>query len=125
MKTVFVSLILICSFSASADELNCSIHPIDGTARSALPSLAKIKLADAKDTAMAGYKGRSPIISDGELVVENNCLIYTFEVRFAGTTGAEDVIVDAGTGANISQKHATPEQEAAEVDAMIKDGNKH
>ena len=125
MKTVFVSLMLLSSFSASAAELKCSIHPPQGTANSALPGIAKVTLANAKNTATASYKGHSPTVSEGKLEVEQNCLIYSFDVRFAGMTGADDVMVDAGTGVIISQKHATPMQEAAEADAMIAGGDKH
>lgn len=125
MKLLFVSLMLIGSLSVTAAELNCSIHPAQGTANAALQGMTKITLAAAKNIALAIYKGRSPTVSDGELTVENNCLIYSFDIRFAGTTGADDVIVDAGTGAIISQKHASPKQESAEADAMIASGGKH
>ena len=125
MKSLIISFALLASFAASAGELNCSIHPEKGTADSVLESMAKIKQADAKDTAIAGYKGRSPIVSEGELEVERNCLIYSFDIRLAGKTGVDEVIVDAGTGSIISRKHETPKQETAEAVADKAAAAKH
>ncbi len=115
MKPLLISLTLLATFSASAAELKCSIHPAKGTAELVLESMAKVKQADAKDTAIARYKGRSPIVSQGELEVERRCLIYSFDIRLAGETGVDEVIVDAGTGSIISRKHETPRQETAEA----------
>ena len=125
MKVLIVSLMLLGSYSASAAELKCSIHPAKGTADSALPSLAKVKQADAKNTAIASYKGPSPTVSEGELEVEHNCLVYSFDIRLAGKTGVDEVMVDAGTGSIISRKHETPKQEAAEAAADKAAAAKH
>lgn len=125
MKPLIFAIMLLGSFSASAAELKCSIHPAKGTADSALPSMAKIKQADAKNTALAGYKGRSPTVSEGELEVESNCLIYSFDIRLVGKTGVEEVMVDAGTGSIISRKHETPKQEADEAAADKAAAAKH
>jgi hypothetical protein len=117
MKPFIILLMLLVSFSASAAKLECSIHPAKGTAESALPGLARIKQADAKNTAMASFKGGSATVSEGELEVEHNCLIYSFDIRVAGKAGVDEVMVDAGTGSIISRKHETSKQEAAEAAA--------
>jgi uncharacterized membrane protein YkoI len=117
MRPLIVALTLLGSFSATAAELKCSIHPAKGTAASALPGLTKITQAEAKNIALAGFKGRSASVSEGELEVERNCLIYSFDIRVHAKTGIDEVMVDAGTGAIISKAHETPRQEAAEAAA--------
>lgn len=125
MKPFIFSMLLLGSFSASAAGLKCSIHPAKGTANLDLPSLAKVKQADAKNTALAKYKGLSATASEGELEVERNCLIYSFDISLGGKTGIEEVMVDAGTGSIISRKHETPKQEADEVAADKAAAAKH
>lgn len=127
MKPVLVAILLLGSVSASAAAaaLKCSIHPAKGTADSALPGLAKVKQADAKNTALATYKGLSPEISEGELEVERHCLIYSFDIRVSGRKGVDEVMVDAGTGSIISRKHETPKQEADESAADKAAAAKH
>ena len=88
MKPLIISLTLLASFAASAAEPKCGVHPAKGAAGLVLPSMAKIKQADAKDTAIDGYRGRSPIVSEGELEVERNCLIYSFDIRLTGKSGS-------------------------------------
>lgn len=125
MKRLILSMLLLGSFSASATVLKCSIHPRKGTAESDLPTLATVKQADAKNAALAKYKGLSATASEGELEVERNCLIYSFDISLAGKTGIEEVMVDAGTGSIISRKHETPRQEADEVAADKAAAAKH
>lgn len=125
MKPVLVAILLLGSVSASAAALKCSIHPAKGTADSALPGLAKVKRADAKNTALATHKGLSSEISEGELEVERNCLIYSFDIRVSGRKGVDEVMVDAGTGSIISRKHETPKQEADESAADKAAAAKH
>ena len=125
MKALVVSLILLGSSSASAAELKCSIHPAKGTADSALSSLAKVSRADSKNTALALYQWRSATASEGELEVEHNCLIYSFDIRLAGNAGVDEIMVDAGTGSIISRTHETAKQEAAEAAADKATAGKH
>jgi uncharacterized membrane protein YkoI len=112
---LLASLPLLAAYSAPAASLKCSIHPAKGASESTLRSMAKIKKSEAKSIALASYTGSSPTVSEGELESENNCLIYSFDIRLAGKTGVEEIIVDAGTGAIISRNHESPEQEALEA----------
>lgn len=125
MKFLVFSLVLLASFSAAAAEMKCSIHPAKGSADSDLPSMAKFNQAAARNVALAEYHGRSPTVSEGELEAERNCLIYSFDIRLAGKTGVDEVMVDAGTGSIISRKHETANQEAAEVAADKAAAAKH
>lgn len=107
-----VSLLVPCSVLAAG--LNCSIHPPKDTLDSALPGLAKISEPDARKAAFAKVKTSSKSHSEGELEVEQGCLVYSFDIRVPGKPGIEEIMVDAGTGRVISHKHETQKQERAE-----------
>ena len=53
-------------------------------------------------------------MSKGELEVEDGCLVYSFDIKVAGKSGAEEVMVDAGNGKVLSRKHESAMKEAAE-----------
>ena len=108
-------VLLLVSFSVSAKQLPCSIHPSKDAPASALPGLAKISHADAQKAALARINASSKQVVDGELEIEQGCLIYSFVIRTSGKTGIEEIWVDAGTGKILSHKHESPRQEAAEL----------
>jgi hypothetical protein len=113
-RLAFVLLLLLVSFSVSAKQLPCSIHPGKDTQVSALSGLAKISLADAQKAALARLHSSSKEVVDGELEIEQGCLLYSFDIRLSGKTGIEEIWVDAGTGKILSHKHESSKQEAAE-----------
>ena len=117
-RLVTLSLLFIClSVSAAAAKTPCSIHPPKDTPESALAGLAKVNKAEAEKAALAGFANfaTSATVAESELEVEDNCLVYSFDVRVAGHKGVEEVLVDAGTGKVLSRKHETSKQEAAEA----------
>ena len=114
MKRFAVSALLVVPFSVSAADLACSIHPAKDIPASDLPGLAKISMAQAQKKALARVRAPSTGIVSAELEVEQGCLVYSFDIRVSGKSGLEEIMVDAGTGKIVSQKHETAAQEAAE-----------
>jgi Peptidase propeptide and YPEB domain len=114
MKLFVISMLLLVPLSVSAAGLKCSIHPAKGTPTSALPGIAKVSQADAQKTALAKIKAPPTAVTEGELEVEQGCLVYSFYIRIPGKPGIEEIMVDAGTGKILSHKHESTKQEAAE-----------
>jgi hypothetical protein len=114
MKWVVISVLLLMPLSVSAAGLKCTIHPAKDTPTTALPGLAKISQADAQKTAFARINAPPTTVAEGELEVEQGCLVYSFDIRIPGKPGIEEVMVDAGTGKILSHKHESTKQEAAE-----------
>lgn len=100
--------------SVSAAGFKCSIHTAKDTPTTALPSLAKISQSDAQKNALTRIKAPSTAVAEGELEVEQGCLVYSFDIRIPGKPGIEEIMVDAGTGKILSHKHESTKQEAAE-----------
>lgn len=114
MKPFVVSALFIVHFSVSAAGLTCSSHPPKDTPLSALAGLATISKAEAQKTALARVKAPFTKIVSAELEIEQGCLVYSFDIRLSSKSGVEEIMVDAGTGKIVSQKHETVMQEAAE-----------
>ena len=114
MKHFVISILLLMPLSVFAAGLKCSIRPSKDTPISVLPGLATVSQADAQKTALVGIKAPSTAVAEGELEVEQGCLVYSFDIRIPGKSGVEEVMVDAGTGKIISHKHETQKQEQAE-----------
>ena len=114
MKRFVISALLIVPISVSAAGLVCNIRPAKNTPVSALPGLAKISQVEAQKIALARVKSPSAQIVSAELEIEHGCLVYSFDIRLSGKSGVEEILVDAGTGKVVSQKHETAAQEAAE-----------
>jgi hypothetical protein len=114
MNRLAILALLLVSFSVSAAELPCSIHPAKGTTDSALPDLAQVSQATAQKAALASIKTSSAEVVDGELEIEQGCLFYSFDIRLSNKPGIEEIMVDAGTGKILSHKHESPKQEEAE-----------
>jgi hypothetical protein len=114
MKRLIITVLLLIPLSVSAAGLKCSIKPAKDTPASALPGLAKVSQADAQKTAFAKIKAPSTSGVEGELEVEQGCLVYSFDIRISGRPGIEEIMVDAGTGKILSHKHESTKQEAVE-----------
>lgn len=56
-------------------------------------------------------------MTEAELEAENGCLVYSFDVRVAGRSGIDEVLVDAGSGKVLQRHHESPKQEADEAAA--------
>jgi hypothetical protein len=113
-RFVIISVFILMPFSVSAAGIKCSIRPPKDTPASALPSLAKVSQTDAQKAAFARIKAPPTAVAEGELEVEQGCLVYSFDIRMPGKPGTEEVVVDVGTGKILSHKHESAKQEAAE-----------
>jgi hypothetical protein len=101
--------------SAEQISLPCSIRPKSGTPAQALPALAIVHQADAERTAVASLNAATPTrVTEGELELEQGCLVYSFDIKVSGRDGVEEVLIDAGTGAILSHVHESAQGEAAE-----------
>lgn len=114
MKRLIIWPLLLLPFSVSAVGFECSIHPAKDTPTKALPGLAKVSQVEAQKTALSRIKAPSTAVAEGELEVEQGCLVYSFDIRIPGKPGIEEIMVDAGTGKILSHKHESTKQEAAE-----------
>jgi len=103
------AVLLAFAAPASADKLACSIKASKGVGD--LQKMAKISKAAAEKNALAKVSGS---VSKSELEVEDGCLVYSFDIKVAGKSGAEEVMVDAGNGKVLSQKHESAMKESAE-----------
>ncbi len=111
MKLLVPLAVVLLAFSvpASADKLACSIKASKGATD--LKKMAKISMAAAQKTALAKQPGT---VSKSELEVEDGCLVYSFDIKIAGKSGAQEIMVDAGNGKVLSSKHESAAKEAAE-----------
>lgn len=107
-----IVLTLFVSFSASAAGMDCAIHPAKDVRN--LSALAKVSMADARAAALKALNAPSDAKAKGELEVEFGCLLYSFDVKLAGKSGVEELMIDAGDGKVLSRKHETSQKEAAE-----------
>lgn len=73
---------------------------------------AKISMATARATALKEVPNGK--VRKSRLERENGKLVYSFEIKVPGTTGFEEVNVDAMTGTVVSKEHETPKIEAKE-----------
>jgi hypothetical protein len=105
--------VLLMPVAGSAAKLSCSIHPPRGTSHTGLAPLAKIPKEEAQNKAMSAVDSASSA-EEGKLEVERGCLVYSFDVKSPKTSGAQEVLVDAGNGNILSQKHEGRLKEAAE-----------
>jgi hypothetical protein len=78
MNRLVLALLLLVSLSVSAKQLPCSIHPRKDSPASALPGLAKISHADAQNAALARINASLKQAVDGELEIEQGCLVYRY-----------------------------------------------
>jgi uncharacterized membrane protein YkoI len=116
MNKIIIPALLLISLSTPAlsKDLDCSIHPAKNTPESGLAGMAKISKPDAEKAAIASLNGTAGTVKESELEVEDNCLIYSFDIETPGGTGVEEIFVDAGTGKVLSNKHESGIKEKAE-----------
>ena len=119
-KTVIAALAFIVASGAFAGAQEP--HQATGTAQhkkvetqAELRKEAKIAMTEARALARKTVpKGK---ITSSEIEREGGKLIYSFDMKVPGTSGIEEVNVDAMTGALVNQEHETPKDEKAEAKA--------
>lgn len=111
---ILILAIWFLSLAVSAAPLTCSTRVAKSQGDSVLTGLAKISKPEAEKTALAKVKMSRKEIARSELEVEQECLVYSFDVRVASKPGIEKIVVDAGTGMILSHRHESHKQVAAE-----------
>jgi uncharacterized membrane protein YkoI len=76
-----------------------------------LAAQATIKADSAQKLALAAAPGR---IREAELEQHNDTLVYSYDIKVRGKSGVEEVLIDAKTGAVVSQIHESAKAEAKE-----------
>jgi len=79
---------------------------------------AKVPGETARATALAKVPGGE--VTEASIEEENGRLVYSFDLKVKGQSGIQEVLVDAMTGAVVSEEHETEGQEAAEAAAEKK-----
>ncbi|HST28919.1 MAG TPA: hypothetical protein VLK26_11190 [Rudaea sp.] len=97
------------SISVSAKDAPCSIAPPANASNAQLAALAKVTKDAAQTSALKAINVAGKMAPQStELKAENGCLIWSFDIRNAGTGATYAVIVDAGNGAVISVNGQSP-----------------
>jgi uncharacterized membrane protein YkoI len=95
------------ALSASA-ALSCTIHPKAGATDEELARLATVSRTDAERIAVAKVKRYAAVsVISAELETEHGCLLWSFDLHFAGSSGIREVQIDAGDGRILSVKRET------------------
>jgi len=119
---VFVTIVIVCLAywaayprTCAAKGMSCSVHVGKGTPQKDLEAMAKVSKDTAQKAALKKFDASAhPEIAESELEAEYGCLVYSFDVKIPGKGGVEEVLVDAGNGKVLSQKHESAAHEAAE-----------
>lgn len=99
---------------------HCSVHPSKGMPQKDLEAMAKVSQEAAQKTALKTFPASAhPEIVESEIEEEGGCLVYSFDVKVAGKSGVDEVLVDAGNGKVLSRNHESAAHEAAE---KVKEG---
>lgn len=76
--------------------------------------LARAKVSPDSARRIAMSRVPTGTIKSAEIEVENRVLVYSFDIAVPRRSGIEEVLVNAMTGAVVSQEHEGPKAEAAE-----------
>ncbi len=92
-----------------------TVHASTHDSQAALRKEATITMVQARATALKEVpNGR---VGSAELERENGKLVYSFDIKVPGKSGVDEVLIDAISGAVVSNKHETPQTEAKEAKA--------
>ena len=97
------------SISVSAKDTSCSIAPPANASNAQLAALAKVGKDAAQASALKAIGAAGKMAPQStELKAVNGCLIWSFDIRNAGTGATYEVFIDAGNGAVISVNGQAP-----------------
>jgi uncharacterized membrane protein YkoI len=119
---VVVAVVLSAAVAGHASAQNTKAPKAAASKHETQKSLraeAKIKEADARKTALAEVPNGK--VTAHELEREEGKLIYSYDIKVAGTPGVEEVHVDAITGQMVKHEHEDPKTEAKEKKAEAKE----
>ncbi|WP_411279151.1 PepSY domain-containing protein [Gemmatimonas sp.] len=111
MRIVTSSLIALAVASTSLSAQSITVKE----EKAGMLKLAKVTPSTATATALAKVPGGK--VQSAEIEKEDGKLVYSFDIKVAGKSGIEEVLVDATSGAVVSVAHETPADEAKEAKA--------
>ena len=116
MKRLIMAVLVALPFAASAAtgdfKGKCSMKADKLTKKTELQKMAKVSPDEAKKIALGGAPGSS--IVKGGIETEDGCLVYSYHVKAANTSGQTEVFVDAGNGMILKREQEGAMRAAAE-----------
>jgi uncharacterized membrane protein YkoI len=114
--TLLTGLMAAAATLSGSAALACTIHPKAEATDEELARLATVSRTDAERIAVAKVRRHAAVsVISAELETEHGCLLWSFDLRLAGSLGIHEVQIDAGDGRILSVKRENPQQEAAET----------
>ena len=115
MRSAIAVLTVMLPGLAGSAPLACTVPmPADATAVQ-VAARSRIPMAVAREAALRAVGATKGVVHHGELVVEEGCLVYSFDVHVPGREGFEEAIVDAGSGMVLRIDHESVQDERAEA----------
>lgn len=91
------------AIAASTKGMACSIAPPPNASAAQLAALARVTKDAAQTTALQAIKVAGKMTTQSAtLEAEHGCLVWSFDIRNAGTGATYGVSIDAGNGAVLS-----------------------
>ncbi|MDP1861281.1 MAG: PepSY domain-containing protein [Gemmatimonadaceae bacterium] len=113
MQCIFRSTLVLAALTSLATVAGAQATATMKEETPGLLAQAKISPEAARTTALARVKGGT--IKEEEIEKEDGRLVYSFDVKVAGKSGIEEVLIDAVTGKIVSVDHENAKDEAAEA----------
>lgn len=113
MQCTFRSTLVLAAFASLATVAGAQATSTMKEETPGLLAQAKISPEAARTTALARVKGGT--IKEEEIEKEDGKLVYAFDLKVAGKSGIEEVLIDAVTGKIVSVDHESVKEEAAEA----------
>ena len=113
MQCTFRSALVLAALASLATVAGAQATATMKEETPGLLAQAKISPEAARTTALARVKGST--IKEEEIEKEGGKLVYAFDLKVAGKSGIEEVLIDAVTGKIVSVDHENAKDEAAEA----------
>ena len=98
-----------------ASSVRAQARPGTGPMKEDKPGqLARAHISPDSARHLARARVTNATIAEEGIEVEKGKLVYSFDMKTAGRSGIDEVVIDALTGAIVSVDHEGPAQEAAE-----------
>lgn len=113
---VSAALVIAATLMAiSSTSVLAQARAASGTMKEDKPGqLARARITPDSARQLARSRVANATIVEEGIEVEKGKLVYSFDMRTAGRSGIDEVLIDALTGAIVSVDHESPAQEAAE-----------
>lgn len=109
MRIISSSLIALAIASTTLSAQSVTVKE----EKAGMLKLAKVTPSAATATALAKVPGGK--VQSAEIEKEDGKLVYSFDIKVAGKSGIEEVLVDAMSGTVVSAEHESAADEAKEA----------